>query len=77
VSGRAPKSHMMAVGYANVGQTHRPIVGLKETLAGTTVRHMIYAGRLLLSCPYARRTLRAIYGPSGCDSMFACMPQRH
>jgi hypothetical protein len=31
------KSHMMAVGYANVGQMHRPTVGLKDTLVRTTV----------------------------------------
>jgi len=33
----ASKSHMIA-GYANVGQTHRPVVGLKDTLARTTAR---------------------------------------
>jgi hypothetical protein len=41
VSERAPKSHMIAVDYANVGQLHRPTIGLKETLVRTTVRHIM------------------------------------
>lgn len=41
VSERATKSHMIAVGYANVGQMHRPTVGLKETLVRTTAMHIM------------------------------------